>query len=88
MSNLARMYADGLGTATDINRALELYDLAARRGEFLAQIALGRLYSQGQSVVPNEALALKWYSAAAAQKHSTGDEQEMREAEAYVAAHG
>jgi TPR repeat protein len=55
--NLARMYEEGLGVEKDMAEAIRLYKAVAKV-EFFAQIALGRIYSSGKSVVAdrNEAL--------------------------------
>jgi TPR repeat protein len=44
--NLARMYAQGLGTTTNVDEAIRLYE-SVGRVEFLAAIQLGRIYSRG-----------------------------------------
>lgn len=66
-SNLARMYADGLGVDQDSSKAIELYCQAADAGEFFAQIELGRIYAVGLGVPGDPAEARRWYSAAVVQ---------------------
>jgi TPR repeat protein len=52
-TNLAHVYAEGLGTEKSLPEAVGLYEAAAEAGEFLAQIALGRMYSGGAGVAAN-----------------------------------
>jgi TPR repeat protein len=78
------MYAQGLGTTKNIADAIRLYDTAAKAGEFLAQIELGRIYSRGIGVPADPDAARRWYSAAAAQEASVGDCEELQEAKAYT----
>jgi hypothetical protein len=61
--NLARRYAEGLETPRDLAQAIRLYK-SVSKVEFLAPIALGRIYSSGQGVAGDAAEALRWYSAA------------------------
>jgi TPR repeat protein len=75
------MYAEGLGIPKDTAKAISLYEKAAKRGEFFAQIALGRIYSRGIGVPVDRGAALGWYSAAATEE---GDCEEWREADAYI----
>jgi TPR repeat protein len=82
--NLARMYAEGLGTPKNLEEATQLYEEAAEAGEFLAQVELARVYSRGVGVPANTEAARKWYAAAAAQEGSVGDCEELQEAKAYV----
>jgi TPR repeat protein len=63
-----------------------LYESAANRGEFLAQIELGRMYASGNmGVQADAALALKWYAAAAGQEERVEECDELEEAKAYLA---
>ena len=82
--NLARMYAEGLGTSKNVEEAVQLYEEAAEGGEFLAQVELGRIYSRGVGVPVNAEVARKWYTIAAAQEASVGESEELQEAKAYV----
>jgi uncharacterized protein len=84
MTNLARMYAEGLGTGKNLPEAVRLYEAAAEAGEFLAQVALGRIYSHGADVPANPGAARRWYSAAAAQEGRVGDCEELQEAKSHV----
>lgn len=74
------MYAEGLGIQKDMPTAIQLYEAAATRGEFLAQVELGRIYSRGIGVSPSPQPAFKWYSVAASQQASIADCEELREA--------
>ena len=82
---LAHMLAEGLGVKKQIAEAIPLFESAANRGEFLAQIELGRIYSRGIDVPVDHAAALKWYSAALAQADSIVECEEKEEARQYLA---
>ncbi len=70
--NLARMYAEGLGTLQDIPKAIRLYESVAN-SEVRAQLHLGRIYSRGLGVPIDTGLALKCYSAVARQDSGVDD---------------
>ncbi len=97
VTNLARMYADGLGISKDMVEAIRLYK-AVGKSEFRAQLELGRIYSRGLDVPTDSLEALRWYSAAAARADDdcvddpinaafvgSGTFEEVQEAKAYVA---
>ena len=96
VTNLARMYAEGLGIAKDMAEAIRLYK-AVGRPEFRAQLELGRIYSRGLGVPIDSVEAFKWYSAAADRDDDDVDDpiiaafvgsgtfEEVQEAKAYVA---
>jgi TPR repeat protein len=97
VTNLARMYAEGLGISKDMAQAIRLYK-AVGRSEFRAQLELGRIYSRGLSVPIDRVEAFRWYSAAAAHEErdcvddpinaafvDSGTFEEVQEAKAYVA---
>ena len=97
VTNLARMYAEGLGIAKDTAEAIRLYK-AVGRSEFRAQLELGRIYSRGLGVPIDPVEAFKWYSAAAARDDGdcvddrinaafvgSGTFEEVQEAKAYIA---
>jgi TPR repeat protein len=97
VTNLARMYADGLGISKDMAEAIRLYK-AVGKSEFRAQLELGRIYSRGLGVPTDPVEALRWYSAAAAREDDdcvddpinaafvgSGTFEEVQEAKAYVA---
>jgi TPR repeat protein len=52
--------------------------------EFLATVALGRIYARGIQVPADSAEALRWYSAAAGWEGRVADCEEIKEAKAYV----
>ena len=81
--NLAHMYAEGLGVPQDIAKAIELYDLVGRV-EFLAAIALGRIYSKGLGVGIDHELARYWYSIAASFEGRVNCYEELAEAKRYM----
>ena len=66
---------------------MRLYKAAAERGEFMAQIELGRMFSRGLGVKADPDAALTWFSAATAQEGRVEDGEELREAKAYISAH-
>jgi len=80
---LARMYEGGLGVDRDMGKAVQLYHSASSR-EFLAMIALGRIYSRGTDLPPDPGEASRYYSAAIDWEAIVGDCEELREAKAYV----
>lgn len=69
---LADMYQNGLGVATNTQKARQLYqyaaselDVFAQQGDANSQIQLATLYETGLGVPVNIALALKWIKRAA-----------------------
>jgi uncharacterized protein len=85
--NLARMYRDGLGVQKDMELAIRLYESVAN-AEFLAQIALGRIYARGEGAIENESKALHCYSQAIGWADRIADCPELREARDFIAEHG
>ena len=83
-TNLARMCAEGVGTAKKLPEAVRLYEKVAEAGEFVAQVELARIYARGVHVPANAEAARKWYAAAAPQKTSVGNCEKLEEAMAYV----
>jgi uncharacterized protein len=82
---LGLMYERGNHVPASTSLARALYEQAARGGEFLACVFLGRLLAaEGNSATE----ALRWYKAAVAQAGSVSDCPELAEARAYVAEHG
>jgi len=81
--NLARMYAQGLGTTASVHEAIRLYE-SVGKVEFLAAIELGRIYSHGLGVPADRAKASSWYQAAISQQDSDADCDELREAKTYL----
>lgn len=70
--NLARMYAEGLGVARDLSKAIRFYQAVAEV-EVRAQLELGRIYSRGIWVPPDPEAAQRYYSAVAAQQEAVDD---------------
>jgi TPR repeat protein len=66
-----------------VSQAVQLYESVASR-EFLALVALGRIYSRGTGITPDPAEAFRCYSAAVDWEAIVGDCDEIREAKAYV----
>lgn len=83
-TNLARTYAEGLGTAKNSPEAVRFYEGAVEAGEFVAQVELARIYARGVHVPANPEAARKWYAAAAPPKTSVGNCEKLEEAMAYV----
>jgi TPR repeat protein len=83
-TNLARMYAEGVGTAKNLPEAVRLYEKAAEAGEFVAQVELARIYARGVHVPANPEAARKWDAAASPPKTSVGNCEQLEEAMAYV----
>lgn len=68
-SALAWLHLHALGVGWHPERAIALYERAARAGHGEAQFNLGLLLSQGRVAEPDPARALQWFEAAAAQGH-------------------
>jgi TPR repeat protein len=64
------MYANGIGTAHDMERAIEWVKKAAQKGLPAAQYLLGTRYAHGIVVPQDEKAALWWYHNAAEQGHA------------------
>ena len=71
--NLALLYHFGLGTAPDINQAVEWYSRAAEQGQPDAQVAIGDLFLAGLWGAPDPEEAAMWYQMAADQGHAEAD---------------
>ncbi|MEY5002881.1 MAG: hypothetical protein RL678_690, partial [Pseudomonadota bacterium] len=56
-----QMYAQGLGTTQDFERAAECYQQAAAKGHAKAAFNLGFLFAHGQGVEQDEVRAYQWY---------------------------
>lgn len=63
--NLAQMYRQGLGVASDYAQAAKWYRLAASQGDGLSQYNLGVMYVNAQGVPPNVVLAHMWLTLSA-----------------------
>ncbi len=67
-ATLASMYEKAQGVRKDMALALRWYERAARQGQALAQLSLGRLYAYGDDGVPRDTRqATYWLDLAAAQ---------------------
>jgi len=62
---LGTMHEQGLTTPVDVNRARELYEAAASRGEFLGCIFLARLLASGKCGSVPRVESEHWYRRAA-----------------------
>jgi TPR repeat protein len=80
---LGWMRERGLGAPVDVERANELFEMAAERGEFLGCVFLARLLvARGDG-----GGALRWYREAAGQRGRVFEGPELEEAAQYVAEH-
>jgi TPR repeat protein len=84
--HLGVMYESGLGVPPDYRRARELYEQAARHGEFLAAVSLARLLSSDKLGAPDVEEATYWYREAVSQEDRVGACPELQEAREYLAA--
>ncbi len=87
MAHLGTMYERGLAVPVDLERARELYESAAKRGEFLACVWLARLLKREGASGPDNNGALRWYREALAQADRVQDSPELQEARTYVESH-
>ena len=72
MNVLAYCYEHGLGVKKNEQLAFENYYRAATLGDMKAQMKLGVLYHQGNSVIgKDETLSFAWYKQAAMQNEPT-----------------
>lgn len=63
---LGKIYRDGQGVEKDVQKAVELFTLAAMQGNSFAAFALGKMYLSDDSALSrNVAAALKWITNAA-----------------------
>lgn len=68
---LGKIYRDGQGVEKDVQKAVELFTLAAMQGNSFAAFALGKMYlSDDPALSRNVAAALKWITNAAEHTHS------------------
>jgi TPR repeat protein len=70
-----------------VHEAVRLYELAAAHGEFMAKLALGRIYSRGERLPVDLALASKWYSAALSGGEAVVETKELSEAREFLLSH-
>ncbi len=72
MEMLASRYIDGIGVKQSDKKAVELYEIAAKRGHATAQYHLGLYYKQGShGLTQSSKRAIEYYTLAAKQ----GDEK-------------
>lgn len=67
MSNLAFMYAKGIGAEKDESESIHWYKAAAEKGHLTSQYNLGVIYAKGRGVDQDYAKSFKWYKRAAEQ---------------------
>jgi len=71
MDVLAARYSNGVGVKQSNKKAVELYEMAAKRGSATAQAILGQLYKQGRhGLTQSSTRAVQLYTLAAEQGHS------------------
>ena len=72
MGMLAQRYIQGVGVKQSDKKAIELYEMAAKRGITIAQANLGNYYRQGiHGVKQSSKRAIEYYTLAAEQGHTT-----------------
>ena len=67
MSNLAFMYAKGIGVEKDELEAIQWYKRAGEQGHLTSQFNLGVIYAKGRGVNQDYGESFKWYKMAAQQ---------------------
>ena len=68
MVMLAGRYIDGVGVKQSDKKAIELFEMAAKRGDATAQFCLGLYYDEGKrGVTQSTTSAIEFYTLAAAQ---------------------
>ena len=67
LSNLGSLYQHGTGVPQDMQKAVQLFTMAAEKGSFPAQRFLAGAYLTGNGVQKDSAQAAKWMQLAAAQ---------------------
>ena len=71
MGLLAQRYKDGQGVKQSDKKAIELYEMAAKRGNAGAQYNLGVFYQQGSyGVTQSDKRVIEYYTLAAEQGHA------------------
>ena len=68
--NLGIMYHNGRGIKQDIDKAVQMYKLAAEQGYSNAQYNLAYMLYHGHCVDKNEREAISWYQRAANPGHA------------------
>lgn len=85
--HLGTMYEKGLFVAADALRARDLYQVAAKQGEFLGAVFLARILANGICGYVDEEAAVRWYRKAVSQEASVLGCPELDEARSYIASH-
>lgn len=75
MTELAWLYETGLAVPRDLNKAAELFSVAAEAGNAKAQYALSVMYSTGAGKPLDAELSLQWLQRSAAQNYKPAVEQ-------------
>lgn len=65
---LVQMFSQGIGTESNVKKAVYYYQIAAKKGNLKSQSELGFIYEQDWALVPqNIEMAIYWYKKAALQ---------------------
>jgi TPR repeat protein len=80
------MYEGGLGIPVDLEKARQLYQLGAERGELFGCVFLARLLASGRLGSVDQSGAVRWYRAALSLS-GVVECAEIDEARAYVQNH-
>ena len=75
ITELAWLYETGLAVPRDLNKAAELFSVAAEAGNARAQYALSVMYSTGAGKPVDAKLSLQWLQKSAAQNYKPAVEQ-------------
>jgi TPR repeat protein len=75
ITELAWLYETGLAVPRDLNKAAELFSIAAEAGNARAQYALSVMYSTGAGKPVDAELSLQWLQKSAAQNYKPAVEQ-------------
>lgn len=81
---LGTIYEDGLGVDVDLDKAIELFKDAARRGAFLPCLHLARIYAHENSKHYSPEAARRWYEKALSFEGGVDDFEGIEEAKAYL----
>ena len=66
MFALGVLYQEGKGVKLDKEKAISLFEMAAKKNHPAAQYNLGVMYANGEGVLQDYRTALSWYQKAAA----------------------
>lgn len=81
---LGTMYEKGKSTPVNLPKAIELYELAVKRGAYLPCVFLARIYARESGVDNLIQNAVKWYQKVLSFEGEVDDEGEMEEARKYL----